>query len=75
LTYRLLALAVVAIHLGWLAFLPLGGFLAWRWPAVLWGHLPSLAIALTGITVGFDCPFTQWEKALRRRAGDRKSVV
>lgn len=68
--YRALAVGVVFLHLGWLAFLPLGGFMAWRWPAVLWAHVPSLAAALASVTVGFDCPFTHWEKALRRRAGE-----
>jgi hypothetical protein len=68
--YRGLAAAVVVLHLAWLAFIPAGGFLAWRWPAVLWAHLPSLAVALAGVTVGFDCPFTTWEKALRRRGGE-----
>jgi hypothetical protein len=68
--YRGLAGSVVALHLAWLAFIPVGGFLAWRWPAVLWAHLPSLVLALAGVTVGFDCPFTTWEKALRRRSGE-----
>jgi uncharacterized protein DUF2784 len=68
--YRGLAVAVALLHFTWLAFLPAGGFLAWRWPGVLWAHLPSLALALTAVTVGFDCPFTIWEKALLRRAGE-----
>jgi uncharacterized protein DUF2784 len=69
--YRGLAVAVALLHFTWLAFIPAGGFLAWRWPGVLWAHLPSLALALTAVTVGFDCPLTIWEKALFRRAGER----
>ena len=68
--YRTLALVVVALHLGWLAFIPLGGFLAWRWPGVLWAHLPSVLLGLVSVTVGFDCPLTDWEKALRRQGGE-----
>ena len=30
--YRLLVDLVVSLHLAFLAFVVLGGFLAWRWP-------------------------------------------
>jgi hypothetical protein len=67
--YRALAAGVAALHFTWLAFIPAGGFLAWRWPGVLWAHLPSLALSLATVTVGFACPLTNWEKGLRRRGG------
>ncbi|NIS65263.1 MAG: DUF2784 family protein, partial [Gemmatimonadales bacterium] len=46
-----------------------GGFLAWRWrrlalvhiPCALWGALVEL--------MGWICPLTPWEVALRRQAG------
>ena len=47
----------------------LGGFLALRWPAVRWVHLPA---ALWGVWIelsGGICPLTPLENALRRHAG------
>lgn len=64
--YRWLAVAVVVIHLGFLVFVPVGALLAWRWPAVVWVHLPATAWAVLSVTVGLDCPLTSWEKDLRR---------
>jgi hypothetical protein len=69
--WAVLADAVVAMHLAYLAFVPLGGVLTWRWPRVLWAHLAAVAIGVASITVGFDCPLTTWEQSLRRRAGQR----
>jgi hypothetical protein len=66
-----LADAVVVVHLAYLAFLPVGGVLTWRWPRVVWAHLAAVAIGIASITVGFDCPLTSWEQSLRRRAGSR----
>ncbi len=63
--------AIVVVHLAYLAFIPLGGFLVARWPRVVWAHLAAVAIALVSITVGFDCPLTTWEQSLRRDAGQR----
>ena len=59
------------MHLGYLASIPLGGFIAWRWPRVIWAHLAAVAIGVVSITVGFDCPLTTWEQSLRRRGGQR----
>ncbi len=68
--YRLLADAVVLLHLGFVLFVVLGGLLVFRWPGVRWVHLPAALwgawIELTGGT----CPLTPLENALRRRAGE-----
>ena len=66
---RGLADVVAAAHLVYLAFIPLGGFLAWRWSRLVWVHLAAVGIGLMSVTVGFDCPLTTWEVALRRRGG------
>ena len=66
---RVLADLVVAAHLGFIAFVALGGLLAlrWRWapvvhlPAALWGFYVEIA--------GAVCPLTPLENALRRAAG------
>lgn len=66
-----LADAVIVVHLAYLAFLPLGGLLAWRWSRVVWAHVAAVAIGVVSITIGFDCPLTSWEQSLRRRGGQR----
>jgi hypothetical protein len=66
-----LADLVLVAHLAYLAFLPTGGFLAWRWPKILPLHVVAVAVALVSITVGFDCPLTSWEQSLRRHGGQR----
>jgi hypothetical protein len=63
--------AIVVLHLAYIAFIPLGGFLAWRWRWVAVPHIAAVVIGLTSITVGFDCPLTTWEQSLRRRGGQR----
>lgn len=67
--YGWLAGAVVAVHLAFIAFLVVGGFLAWRWPALVWLHVPVVVWGVFIVAVGFPCPLTPLEKALRRRAG------
>src|SRR5205823_13813896 len=67
--YRLLADCVVLVHATFVAFVMLGGFLAWRWRAVVWAHVPA---ALWGAAIeygGWVCPLTPPENALRARAG------
>jgi drug/metabolite transporter superfamily protein YnfA len=67
--YRALADVVVIIHFLFVAFVVLGGFLAWRWRRVAWVHLPA---AVWGVAIefgGWICPLTPLENALRARAG------
>jgi hypothetical protein len=66
-----LADAVLAVHLAYVAFIPLGGFLTWRRPWVAWVHLAAVAVGVVSITVGFDCPLTTWEQSLRRRGSQQ----
>ncbi|HEX2419556.1 MAG TPA: DUF2784 domain-containing protein [Micromonosporaceae bacterium] len=71
--YRLLADTVMVLHFGFLGYVVLGGFLAWRWP---WGLPPHLlAAAWGGLTVLFpatlSCPLTALEDAARRAAGQQ----
>jgi Protein of Unknown function (DUF2784) len=67
---RLLADLVVVVHLAYLVFIPVGGFLAWRWPRLIPVHVAAVGIALVSVTVGFECPLTTWEQTLRRRGGE-----
>ena len=56
--YRIAADHVVAVHLLFISFVVGGVFLAWRWPRILWAHLPAVVywalVAFTGCT----CPLT-----------------
>lgn len=67
--YRVLADAVVLVHLAFILFVAVGALLAWRWPRMVWAHLPALAWGVGTVTIGFPCPLTTLEKALDRRAG------
>jgi Protein of Unknown function (DUF2784) len=64
--YRLLADAVVVVHFGFLVFVAVGGLLAWRWPWVLWLHVPAVVWGIGIVAVGYDCPLTPLEKYFRR---------
>jgi hypothetical protein len=68
---RLLADLIVVVHVAYLVFIPAGGFLAWRWPRLIPVHLAAVGVALVSVTVGFECPLTAWEQALRRRGGEK----
>lgn len=68
--YRILADAVVFVHLAFILFVAGGALLAWRWPRLAWAHLPALAWGVGTVVVGFPCPLTDVEKALQRRAGE-----
>ena len=68
--YRALADAVVVLHLGFVLFVVLGALLAFRWPRVIWLHLPA---ACWGAWIEFSgrvCPLTPLENRLRNLGGD-----
>ncbi len=67
---RIVADAVVVLHLGFILFVGLGALLAWRWPRLIWLHVPAALYGLVIVTVGFDCPLTPLEKHFRRLAGE-----
>lgn len=68
--YGILADAVTVAHLAFILFVATGALLAARWPWLVWAHLPSLAWGIGTVTIGFTCPLTTLELALRRRAGE-----
>jgi len=69
--FALAADLLIIVHLGFIGFVMLGGFmlLKWRWlifvhlPAVLWGVLLEFQ--------GWICPLTPLEQALRRMSGQQ----
>jgi Protein of Unknown function (DUF2784) len=60
-----LAELTMAVHFAVLAFIVLGAFLAWRWPWLLLVHIPFALWGLAIATLGFRCPLTDLEDALR----------
>ena len=68
--HRFLADVVMVAHFGYLVYLVVGGFLAWRWSG---GHLPPLLAvswALGIVFVGFPCPLASIEHRLGHEAGE-----
>ena len=68
--YRLLADAVLVLHLLFVVFVVAGGLLALRWPRAAWLHLPALAWGAAIEFFGWICPLTPLEILLRRRGGE-----
>ena len=68
--YRLAADLVVLLHLAFVAFVTLGGFLvSWR-RRVAWLHLPAATWGALIEFTGLICPLTPLEKWLRLRGGE-----
>jgi hypothetical protein len=68
--YRAGADVVVVIHLLFICFVVGGAFLTWRWPRVVWVHIPVVVYGALVEFAGFTCPLTLLENNLRRRAGE-----
>jgi hypothetical protein len=66
---RLFAEAVMVLHFAVLAFLLVGGFLAWRWRWVIYPHVAMGAWAVLSLSTPITCPITVWENYFRGLAG------
>ncbi|WP_327085758.1 DUF2784 domain-containing protein [Nonomuraea sp. NBC_01738] len=67
--YRLVAELAMVVHFLFLAYLAIGGFLAWRWRRTIWIHLGVVCWGLLSIVTGVECPLTVVEDWGRRHAG------
>lgn len=67
--YRVLADLVMLAHFAFLAFLTVGGLLAWKWRWVIGPHLAACCWALLSVATGLECPLTLAEHWARRAAG------
>ena len=67
---RFLADVVMVAHFGYLVYLVVGGFLAWRWPWAIYPHLVAVGWALGIVFIGFPCPLTSMEHSLRHEMGE-----
>ena len=61
---------VVLVHLAFILFVVLGGFLALRWRKIARVHLPCVLWGLGIEWFGWLCPLTPLEYRLRRLAGE-----
>lgn len=68
--YRLLTTVILAAHFAFLAYVAVGGFLAWRWPRTIWLHLAAAGWGIVVIAAQLTCPLTYAEDWSRRRAGE-----
>jgi hypothetical protein len=67
--YRLIGDTAMVLHLLFLAYVTLGGFLAWRWPRTIWPHLACALYGLGVTVIGWQCPLTALENWGRENAG------
>ncbi len=68
--WRILADAVLLLHLAFILFVVLGGILVLRRPNLAWVHVPA---ALWGAAIeflGWICPLTPLENWLRAQGGE-----
>jgi hypothetical protein len=68
--YRLVADAAMVAHFAFLAYLVVGGFLAWWWPWTIWTHVAVCVYGLLNVLVGWPCPLTHVEDWGRAGAGE-----
>jgi hypothetical protein len=68
-TFRLLADAVVVLHLAFVLFAVFGGLLVLRRRAVAWVHVPAVAWGAWIEFAGWICPLTPLENRLREQGG------
>ena len=67
--YLLLADVLVVLHFGFIVFVVLGALTVFRWPKMVWAHIPC---ALWGAWIelsGGICPLTPLEVRFRRMGG------
>jgi hypothetical protein len=65
-----LADAVVAVHMGFLVYMVLGGFLALRRFGLIWAHVGAIVYSFYVTLTSFTCPATTLEKWLLAKGGE-----
>jgi hypothetical protein len=70
--YALLADLVMFLHFTFLACVVFGGFLALKWPRVIWAHVLLVAWGFSTIVFSIRCPLTDVEHWARARAGEAR---
>lgn len=68
--YRWLAVAVSVLHLGYLTYLVVGGYLAWRIPRTFPLHVTAVGWGVAVVALRLPCPLTSLQNALLVRGGE-----
>jgi hypothetical protein len=63
------AQAVVVLHMAFLVYMVLGGFLALRWFRLIWPHVGVIVYSFYVTLTSFTCPATTLEKWLLAMGG------
>lgn len=69
--HQLLADATLVLHLAFVLFVVLGGFLVLRRPKLAWLHVPVVAWGAWIEFSGWICPLTPLENWLRAQGGEQ----
>jgi Protein of Unknown function (DUF2784) len=67
--FRIVVYAAMAAHYAFMAFGVFGGFLAWRWPRLIWWQLAGVTWMVLIVAAHLSCPLTWIEDHARDRAG------
>lgn len=67
--YAFLANALVVFHLGFVLFVVFGAALLFKWPGLVWAHVPALAWGIYIEVSHGICPLTPLENRWRLKAG------
>ncbi|MEV6440785.1 DUF2784 domain-containing protein [Amycolatopsis sp. NPDC051716] len=66
---KFLADVTVAVHILALLLIGFGGFVAWRWPKLIFVHVLGLAWGILVNVAPVPCPFTALENYFRHQQG------
>lgn len=66
--YSIVADLLVILHLGFVCFVVLGGFLVLIWKRVIYFHIPAAVWGALMEFRGWICPLTSWEHQFRKMA-------
>jgi len=72
--YRFLADIVLILHFAFVLFVVLGALFIFRWPRLLWFHLPAAAWGTIIEFAGWRCPLIPLEVSLRRLGGEGRYI-
>ena len=67
--YHALANLVIVVHLAFVIFAALGGFLALKWRSLAWIQVPAFLWGALVELAGWVCPLTPLENWLREKGG------
>jgi len=67
--WRALADVVIGVHYAFLAYLVVGGFIAWRWRKTIWLHVGAAVWGILIIATKVPCPLTALQNQFRENAG------